>query len=118
MKPIYHNNLIRPKPTRNNKKNIIVNFPKCFSINFLDKGPKYHNNNANIKKRPPLEIIEAKNGNPGTGEPSKKKRPRTNNNTPNPKNAKIKPIILAICNGIILKPVIIFNPCCTNFPNV
>ena len=47
-----------------------------------------------------MAMIEAKNGNPGTGEPSKKKRPMTNDNTPNPKNAKIKPIILAICNGI------------------
>ena len=65
-----------------------------------------------------MAIIDAKNGKPGTGDPSIKNLPRTKNNTHSPKNEKTKPIMLAICNGITLKPVIILNPCCTNLLNV
>ena len=37
-----------------------------------------------------IEIIDAKKGKPGTGDPCKKKRTETKNNTPRPKTAKKK----------------------------
>ena len=53
-------------------------------------------------------MIEARNGKPGTGSPCMKYRITTYASTKNPNNVKTNPIMLAICKGIVLKPVIMF----------